>query len=172
MNKVFLTNPFSITIHGQAFDLDKIKFMKTEQNFGNHSRLSFFFHGIITMGCLVAIVSSAINLYRTISMDNSNTLPSYIFLLASILLFLIAFAARSFALKAQDRAIRAEESLRYYAITGDMPPRELTIGQFIALRFAPNNELVDLAERAVKENLSNKDIKKAIKHWKGDYYRV
>jgi hypothetical protein len=146
--------------------------MKTEQNFGNHTRLSFFFHGIIATSCLAAIVASAINLYRIVSIDNANTLPAYVLLLASILLFLIAFAARSFALKAQDRAIRAEESLRYYAITNDLPPRELTIGQFVALRFAPNNELVDLAERAVKENLSNKDIKKAIKNWKGDYYRV
>lgn len=146
--------------------------MKTEQNFGNHTRLSFFFHGIIVMGCLFAIVASSINLYRTIIIENFNTLPAYILLLLSIILLLTAFAARSFGLKAQDRAIRAEESLRYFAITGDLPPRELELRQIIALRFAPNNELVDLSERAVKENLSSADIKKSIKHWKGDYHRV
>ena len=46
------------------------------------------------------------------------------------------------------------------------------MSQIVALRFAPNNEFVDLAHRAVEENLSVKEIKTAIKHWKADYNRV
>jgi hypothetical protein len=49
---------------------------------------------------------------------------------------------------------------------------KLTIGQIIALRFAANNEFVELAHKAVENNLSPKEIKQAIKHWKGDYDRV
>lgn len=146
--------------------------MKTEQNFENHKRLSFFFHGVVALGCLATIACSILNLVRNLRIENANILPAIILVSLSVLLFLTAFAARTFGLKAQDRAIRAEESLRYFAITGNLPSNELSLGQIIALRFAPNNELVDLAERAVKENLSGTDIKKSIKHWKGDYHRV
>ena len=44
--------------------------------------------------------------------------------------------------------------------------------QIIALRFASDEEFVELVERAIQENLSSAEIKKAIKNWKGDYYRV
>ena len=98
-------------------------------------------------------------------------LPS-IALLGSFTLFMVAFFARSFALKAQDRAIRAEENLRYFAIAGKLLDSKLSLGQVIALRFAPNNEFVDLAHLAVEKNLSPKEIKQAIKNWKGDYNRV
>jgi hypothetical protein len=46
------------------------------------------------------------------------------------------------------------------------------MSQVIALRFAPDEELVDLVNRAINENLTQTDIKKAIKNWKGDYHRV
>jgi hypothetical protein len=46
------------------------------------------------------------------------------------------------------------------------------MGQIIALRFASDSEYLSLIERAIKENLSNKEIKLAIQNWKADYYRV
>jgi len=73
---------------------------------------------------------------------------------------------------AQDRAIRAEENLRYFALTGKLLDSRLTISQIIALRFAPDNELLALTDRALKENLSSTAIKKAIQHWKADHYRA
>ncbi len=73
---------------------------------------------------------------------------------------------------AQDRAIRAEENFRYYLLTGKPLDSRLRIGQIIALRFASDAELPALAEQAIKENMSQKDIKMAIKNWKGDYHRV
>ena len=81
-------------------------------------------------------------------------------------------SSSKFALKAQDRAIRAEENLRFYAITGKLMDNKLSMKQIIALRFAPNNELLDLEHRAVEENLSPSQIKKAIKHWRADNDRV
>jgi hypothetical protein len=48
----------------------------------------------------------------------------------------------------------------------------LTIRQIIGLRFAPDDEFVALAKKAVEENLSEDEIKRAVKNWKGDYYRV
>ncbi len=91
--------------------------------------------------------------------------------MAVLLLFAFAFL-RSFALKAQDRAIRAEENFRYYLLTNKALPSALSMRQIVGLRFASDEEFVALAEKAVKENLTEEGIKKAIKNWKGDYYRV
>ena len=82
------------------------------------------------------------------------------------------YFTRAFALKAQDRAIKAEENFRHYLLTGKTLNSKLTMRQIIGLRFASDEEYVELAERAVKENLSEKDIKKSIKNWKPDLYRV
>ena len=142
-----------------------------EQNLANHSQIVPAFHFGILIPVLVLIGCSAISLYRHFSVGLGLMLPS-IALLGSVMLFLVAFFARGFALKTQDRAIRAEENLRYFAITGKLLDSNLSLGQIIALRFAPNNEFVDLAHTAVEKKLSSKQIKQAIKNWKGDYNRV
>jgi hypothetical protein len=79
---------------------------------------------------------------------------------------------RWFALRAQDRAIRAEENFRHFILTGKPLDSRLRMGQIIALRFASDEEMPALAKRAVEEKLSQKEIKKAIKTWKPDYNRV
>jgi hypothetical protein len=77
-----------------------------------------------------------------------------------------------FALKAQDRAIRAEENLRHFALTGKLLPASLRIGQIVALRFAADEEFAALAVKAAAENLTGKEIKLSINNWKADTYRV
>ena len=77
-----------------------------------------------------------------------------------------------FALKAQDRAIRAEEKLRHFVLTGKLLPASLRIGQIVALRFAADEEFAALAVKAVAENLTSKQIKESINNWKADTYRV
>ena len=84
----------------------------------------------------------------------------------------MAWFVRSFPLKAQDRAIKAEENLRYYVMTGKLFPKELKVSQIIALRFASDEEFLPLVEKALKENLTNKEIKMLIKIWRADVYRV
>ena len=93
-------------------------------------------------------------------------------LVLSIATFLLAFFARGFSLKAQDRAIRAEENFRHYIATGQQLDSRLKVSQIIALRFAGDDEFVALAKKAANENMSAKDIKMAIQNWKGDYYRA
>ncbi len=83
-----------------------------------------------------------------------------------------ALFARMFAAKAQDRAIRAEENLRHFAMTGKLLDARLNALQIVALRFASDGEFVPLAQRAAKENMKPDDIKRAIKQWKADDYRV
>ena len=92
--------------------------------------------------------------------------------MSTIVLLLIGFYTRTFALIAQDRAIKAEENLRHYLLTGKTLDAKLKVRQIIGLRFASDEEFPALVEKALKEKLSEKDIKKSIINWRPDYYRV
>ena len=142
------------------------------QNYKNHRRTLPLFHFIMFLLLPAVIIGSFINLYKIYSTGSAGIYSAALICLLSIVLLLTLFFTRQFALKAQDRAIRAEEHIRYFAITGNLLDSKLTLRQIIALRFAPNNELLDLAHRAVAENLKPSEIKKAIKSWRGDYDRV
>ena len=93
-------------------------------------------------------------------------------ILIPVVMLILWWYARAFALKAQDRAIRAEENFRHYILTGKPFPSELRTRQIIALRFASDQEFPLLVKRAISENLSSKQIKGEIKIWKADHYRV
>ncbi len=140
-----------------------------EQNFKNHGRLVKGFHGVLFVA-LMALLAGSIN-YLTHTTQDNLYLASLVVLIAVILLLLASYV-RSFPLKAQDRAIRAEENLRYYVMTGKLLPQELKMSQIIALRFSSDEEFLSLLERALKEKLTSKQIKLAIKNWKADHYRV
>jgi hypothetical protein len=80
-----------------------------------------------------------------------------------------------YAITSQDRIIRLELRLRYYILTQQrLEPieQQLRFGQLAALRFASDAELPALVQRALKEQLSSADIKKAIQHWEADHMRV
>jgi hypothetical protein len=83
-----------------------------------------------------------------------------------------AFFARTFALKAQDRAIRAEENLRHYVLTGKLLDRRLSVGQIVGLRFASDEEFPALAQKAAESGLAQKEIKRSVKNWRADHDRL
>jgi hypothetical protein len=100
----------------------------------------------------------------------------------AVLLILLAVACvvlvvkvRLYSLKVQDRVIRLEERLRLTQLLPE-PLRsripELTESQLCGLRFASDAEVPKLVERALNEKLSRTDIKKSIKTWRPDYWRV
>lgn len=142
--------------------------MKT-QNYANHARFVPLYHFFTVIGTLVLLIGSIVNLYKS---SGDNIYNASLIVFGSLLLLLTAFYARVFALKAQDRAIKAEENFRHYVLTGKVLDKKLTVRQIIGLRFASDEEFPELAKKAVNENLSEKDIKKAIKNWKVDNYRV
>ena len=141
------------------------------QNLRNHRRYVPGFHFLTATLCVVVFIASIFNLIHN-WYDPDNHLSAAIIFFITIILSLFFWFIRSFALKAQDRAIRAEESLRHYLLTGKPIDARLRIGQIIALRFASDEELVTLSKRAVEESLRAEDIKKAIRNWKEDNYRV
>ena len=127
------------------------------------------FHYVTFTLLLAVLIGSIINLVNSAS---GNLYSAALLLVLTIAVIFTTFFARLFALKAQDRAIRAEENLRHFALTGKLLDSRLRTSQIIALRFAPDEELVALAKRAVDEHLDAKTIKQAIQNWKGDYHRV
>jgi L-cystine uptake protein TcyP (sodium:dicarboxylate symporter family) len=142
-----------------------------EQNIANHSQIVPVYHYGLFSIVVTIIVMSFTQFFQAIK-NNGNVSLSIILVLIGIAMVMGLFIYRGFALKAQDRAIRAEENLRHFVLTGKLLNSQLKMPQIIALRFAPDNEFPQLAERALNEDLNNKAIKQAIQNWKADYYRV
>jgi len=140
-----------------------------EQNFNNHAQMVPGFH-YLTFGGIIALLGGSINYLLKSSAENKYL--AALLVLTSVLFILIAWFTRIFALKAQDRAIRAEENLRHFVLTGKLLPSSLSVGQVVALRFAPDAEFPALVEKAATGHLSQKEIKQSIQNWKADFYRV
>jgi hypothetical protein len=141
------------------------------QNFKNHAKLVPLFHGVTALLLMIGFILALVNFIRCISIDGK-LLEASVLLLIFIIAILFFWFIRTFALGAQDRAIRAEENLRYYTLTGKLLDSKLTLRQIIALRFAPDEEFVELVERAIKENLKPTSIKQSIQNWKPDHNRI
>lgn len=140
-----------------------------EQNFKNHSRLIFLWHGFTVLAILAVLIFGIINFIHA---DAHTHYAAALILVIGIILAIFWAYIRLFALKAQDRAIRAEENFRHYILTGKAFDKRLTLAQIIGLRFASDEEFPGLAKKAVEENLSQKQIKQAIQHWRPDHDRV
>ncbi len=138
-----------------------------EQNFKKHARFVPGFH-FLTLGVILASLVIAVILLISGGFNTAGVFG----LLVAVSLGLLFFYVRQFATGNQDRIIRAEENFRSYRLTGKVLDERLTKGQVIALRFANDEEYSSLTERAIKENLSPVDIKKAVQQWRADQHRV
>jgi Family of unknown function (DUF6526) len=141
----------------------------SEQNFKNHGRYIPLWHFIMPVLLAGILGGSIVNLVLA---DAHTHYSAALLAVIALVLLILYWYCRSFALKAQDRAIRAEENFRHFILTGKPLDKELRMGQIIALRFASDAEYVSLAKKAVDEKLSSKQIKQAILNWRADYSRV
>ncbi|MDP2040732.1 MAG: DUF6526 family protein [Algoriphagus sp.] len=145
--------------------------MKT-QNYQNHARYFPFHHFVVTPMTLIYL---GWTVYK-MDFSSSESLNSGIYsLLGAMILTLLPLLARIYALKTQNRIILMEMRQRYFHLTGApfySVENQLKLSQIIALRFAGDEELLPLMEKAIQEKLSPKDIKKQVKNWQGDYRRV
>jgi len=152
--------------------------MSEQQNFANHGKIVPAFHFFLLPVLFVNLVSSAVFLYST-ARHGWGAVPLYhaiLSLILAIALIVLALLARIFALGVQDRVIRLEERLRYQQLLpDDLKPRinEFTIHQLVALRFASDAELHELARKVLDNKLnSRKAIKQMIKNWRADHQRI
>ncbi len=149
------------------------------QNKANHTRME----GKITVALLIlfgwTIVAgwALIQLIETYSLreDVPKVIsPRFMLLPFSVIIFawMIAICVRKYSTKLQDRIIKQEENFRHYVMTGKTLNPALTMSQIVALRFAGDNEYLELSEKAIAENLTNKQIKSLITNRRADHHRV
>ena len=140
------------------------------QSFDKHARILPTYHGL-TFG--IFTVNLGWSLYRTATGFSWESLLSLLLAVAFLLVF---FHARNMALIVQDRVIRLEMRLRLERLLpDDLRGRigEFTVDQLVAMRFASDAELPDLARRVLDERLTDrKAIKRLVKDWQGDFLRA
>lgn len=142
---------------------------KTPQSLKSHGRFDPLFHFFIVGFYLINLVFAVFHLVH-----HRDTASAW-YLVLSLAVIVPIFRLRSYPLKVQDRVIRLEERLRLQALA----PAEwhaqiyrLTEDQLIGLRFAADDEVVELAKQALEQNWSRKQIKERIQSWRADEWRV
>jgi hypothetical protein len=141
------------------------------QNYANQRQTVPMFHFVLFPLLVLTLIGSGVNLYSSWG-DPIRFYSASLIMVLSFCVLILLFLCRIFGLKAQDRAIRAEENLRHFAMTGKLLDPRLTIRQIIGLRFASDGEFVSLAKEAAEKNLAEDAIKKGVRKWRADTYRV
>lgn len=142
-----------------------------QQSYKNHAQIVFLYHRVLTLVLLLILIGSLVNLNKSWG-DSTRFYSASLIVALTVAAMLLFIFVRTFPLKAQDRAIRAEEQLRHYVLAGKLLDRRLTMRQIVALRFASDAEFVALAQRAADQSLSPDAIKRDVKQWRADTYRV
>jgi hypothetical protein len=149
-----------------------------EQTYHNHRRFVPGYH-FVTFGILT--VNFFWSLYRLFWGYPAETaqMPLFDRVLAVLVagaLLILAFYARVFALRVQDRVIRNEMQARLAAaLPPDLRPRigEIRTAHLIALRFAGDEELPELTRQALEGRFKSPDeIKRAVRSWRADVLRA
>lgn len=143
----------------------------SEQNVKNHVRFVPLYH---FFALPMLVVNFGWSIYRWIAAGFS--IGGLEWVLTSAALFLGVVYPRLFALSVQDRVIRLEERLRYERVLPEelrWRADELTVDQFVSLRFASDEELEKLMQKVLDGKLSErKAIKQLIKNWRPDSLRA
>jgi hypothetical protein len=139
------------------------------QNLKNHRRMDPPFHYVLLPVLLANLVIAIVCLAQ-----HPGFCTAWLVVL-SVAVFAALFRLRTYPLKVQDRVIRIEERLRLQSLA----PREwqkeilrLSEDQLIGLRFASDDEVVELARQALEGNLNREQIKERIGNWRPDNWRV
>jgi len=148
--------------------------MPEQQSYAKHAKFVPGFH-FVTFGILaINLIWSLFRLFKGLP-----EVPVYDRLLGvavAAALALLAWYTRIFPLRAQDRIIRLEETLRLERLLpADLRPRiaDLRPGQLIALRFASDEELPELTRAVLEQGIASPDeIKKRVRNWRADYLRM
>jgi uncharacterized membrane protein len=141
-----------------------------EQNYASHSkRVPVFLASVLIL--LLSLIGACVILYHSFNRPAQHHIA---LLIAAVCVGTIVglFQCRTFALKVQDRAIRAEENLRHFVLTGKLLDIRLTMRQIIAVRFASDDQFPSLVREAAEQNMTPDAIKRAVKNWRADLDRA
>ena len=139
------------------------------QSLKNHGRIDPSFHYVLFAVLIANLVIAILYLIH-----HPHFHAAWLVVL-SLAAFVLYFKVRLYPLKVQDRVIRLEERLRLQALA----PAEwhtqiyrLSEDQLVGLRFAADDEVVELAKQVLEHDLNRKQIKERIKDWRADEFRV
>ena len=138
-----------------------------EQSFKSHAHRPMHTTALWLMATIALVL--IIEQFR-----GSNT-RDWAVLVIVLALFEVGWISRAYIVRLQDRIILLEMKVRLAELLPagqDAQLAKLTKQQIIALRFASDEEMAALLDRAVRENMAPKDIKAAIKVWRPDLYRT
>jgi hypothetical protein len=140
------------------------------QNYGNHIRIDPIFFYVLAPGLLIALICGVVGMIRNPSWTGVGLLILNVTAMGHFL------KTRIYSVKVQDRVIRLETRLRLERLLPEaLRPRigEFSLAQLIALRFASDEELPELARHVLDEGITDgKIIKQRVKNWQADFHRV
>lgn len=143
-----------------------------QQSYKNHIRWYVPHHFVFYPVMLIIIIAAL-----CFSFCDTNNRLLWLFITAAFFaISLLSFMLRQhYALTLQNRIVLLELRYRFFATTGErleMYEGMLSEGQLFALRFAQDDQLLDLIRKAINEELSPNAIKRSIENWKPDNRRV
>jgi hypothetical protein len=148
--------------------------MGHKQHYSNHRYYNpVYYYLLIPAGAGFLVLSTAY--FVTVGFMQKQWMEGLYYLLAGIIVVAAIYLLHTNALTTQSRIILQEMRLRYFILTGkpfNSIEQKLSTQQILALRFASDSELLSLLEVTLYEELTPSQIKKRIKHWKGDYLQV
>ncbi len=145
--------------------------MNAPQSYNNHTRFAPAYHFFTSPLALAFLIWSIVRFARTPSADTGY------FLVGSLALAGVVAVSRLSPLRVQDRLIRLEEQLRFQrTLSPELVTRAIATlrpSHYVALRFASDNELAELVAQVVSNPaMTLDDIKRSIRNWRADSFRV
>ena len=141
-----------------------------EQTYANHHRYDPKYHFFAAPIVAINIIVRVVYLFRWPGLGTAWDVA------VAVALGIVTLVARTYALRAQDRVIRLEETMRLTRLLpDDLRPRigELRPSQLIALRFCSDAELPEMTRAVLADaRKSGKEIKQEVRSWRADWLRV
>jgi hypothetical protein len=138
----------------------------TPQTFANHRHRDRLW--LLTALC--AVVAFALTVLLLLRVPGSINALALLLITLSVLGLTVMI--RRYATRLQDRIIRLEMRIRLAALGRAADVDRLTVRQLVALRFASDAEIGPLLDRAISENLTPDQIKRAVTNWQADRLRT
>lgn len=146
------------------------------QNYKNHRKFYPPHHFVFYPVSLILLVFSFFQLFKNINHNESFVM---IWTAISVVIFLMIFLAfmlrQHYALGLQDRLIITEFKFRYFTLSGNRLENStyhFSDSQIFALRFAEDEDLMELMHQISQNDWSSTQIKQNIKNWKADNKRI
>ena len=146
------------------------------QNLKNHRKFYAPHHFVFYPVMLILLILSLFEFWDN-AVDERDI--SLIWLMISAVIFsviILSFMLRQhYALGLQDRIIVNEFKFRYFALTGNRLENStyhFSDAQIFALRFARDEDLMELMHQTAQNDWPPAVIKQNIKNWNADYKRI